>query len=48
MGTLIEKTREKLNLLIEEDSILYEGEILKVSQELDSIIYKYYKKQVLL
>ncbi|GAA0740612.1 aspartyl-phosphate phosphatase Spo0E family protein [Clostridium oceanicum] len=48
MGTLIEKTREKLNLLIEEDSILHEGEILKVSQELDSIIYKYYKKQVLL
>ncbi|EGT5631393.1 aspartyl-phosphate phosphatase Spo0E family protein, partial [Clostridium botulinum] len=32
MGKVLEQTRERLNNLIEMDSILYEGEILKLSQ----------------
>ncbi|ENK1243249.1 aspartyl-phosphate phosphatase Spo0E family protein [Clostridium sporogenes] len=44
MGKVLEQTRERLNNLIEMDSILYEGEILKLSQELDKLIYKYYKQ----
>jgi len=47
MGKVLEQTRERLNNLIEMDSILYEGEILKLSQELDKLIYKYYKQELI-
>ncbi|MCW6110980.1 aspartyl-phosphate phosphatase Spo0E family protein [Clostridium sporogenes] len=47
MGKVLEQTRERLNNLIEMDSILYEGEILKLSQELDKLIYKYYKHELI-
>lgn len=47
MGKVLEQTRERLNNLIEMDSILYEGEILRLSQELDKLIYKYYKQELI-
>lgn len=47
MGKVLEQTRERLNNLIEMDSILYEGEILRLSQELDKLIYKYYKHELI-
>ena len=47
MGKVLEQTRERLINLIEMDSILYEGEILKLSQELDKLIYKYYKHELI-
>ncbi|ACA55347.1 aspartyl-phosphate phosphatase Spo0E family protein [Clostridium botulinum] len=47
MGKVLEQTRERLNNLIEMDSILYEGEILKLSQELDKLISKYYKHELI-
>lgn len=41
----LEMLREELNLLvIAEDAVLYSAEILRLSQELDKLIYNYYKK----
>lgn len=38
----IESLRKKLNDLVEKECILYEGEILRLSQELDKLIFSYY------
>lgn len=38
----MESLRKKLNDLLENECILYEGEILRLSQELDKLIYNYY------
>ena len=38
----IETLREKLNRLVEESSCLYSDSIVKLSQELDNLIYTYY------
>lgn len=35
--------RDKLNKMVSEDANLFEGEILRVSQELDKLITLYYK-----
>lgn len=41
----LEMLREKLNLLVfEGDAVLHSAEILRLSQELDKLIYNYYKK----
>lgn len=37
--------RDKLNEMVSEDASLYEGEILRVSQELDKLITLYYKEK---
>ncbi|QGU95668.1 Spo0E family sporulation regulatory protein-aspartic acid phosphatase [Clostridium bovifaecis] len=43
---VMENIRERLNRLIEDESIsLCSGEALKLSQELDKLIYGYYKNQ---
>lgn len=39
---IMEKLRAKLNDLISTDDILYRGDILEVSQELDKHIVEYY------
>ncbi|MPN48270.1 hypothetical protein SDC9_195876 [bioreactor metagenome] len=45
MNKEIERLREKLNLLINrEDAVLHNAEILQLSQELDKLIYDYYKE----
>jgi Spo0E like sporulation regulatory protein. len=38
----IEILRSKLNKLAEESSCLYSDSIIKLSQELDNLIYTYY------
>jgi hypothetical protein len=38
----IETLREKLNRLVEENSCLYSDSVVKISQELDNLIHKYY------
>ncbi|WP_368488565.1 aspartyl-phosphate phosphatase Spo0E family protein [Clostridium sp. BJN0013] len=40
----IEQLREKLNELVAKSDILYRGEVLKLSQELDELIYIQYNK----
>lgn len=36
----IEKTREELNILVaENDAVLHQGKILKLSQELDKLLF---------
>jgi hypothetical protein len=43
-NALLEKMREELNKLVEpKEAILTEGEILKLSRELDKVICKSYK-----
>ncbi len=37
----IEKLRKKLNKLIEKSTCLYSNEVVKLSQELDKLIYEY-------
>ncbi|NEZ46870.1 Spo0E family sporulation regulatory protein-aspartic acid phosphatase [Clostridium niameyense] len=44
----LKKAQEKLNKLLENDATLYEGEVLKLSQELDKLIYVYYNEQKLI
>lgn len=44
MTEQIEKVREKLNTLVSINNILYNGEVLRVSQELDKLIYLQYQK----
>lgn len=39
----IEKLREKLNRLVEESSCLYSDTVIRLSQELDELIYRYYQ-----
>jgi hypothetical protein len=43
MGERIEEIREKLNELVESETDLNKGEVLRLSQELDALIYIYYK-----
>ena len=43
MEEKIEILREKLNRLVEESSCLYSDGVVKLSQELDKLIYKHYK-----
>lgn len=38
----IELLREKLNELVEKSVCLYSEEVVKLSQELDNLIYTYY------
>lgn len=38
----IEILREKLNKLIEESTCLYSDKVVRISQELDKVIYEYY------
>jgi hypothetical protein len=42
---LLETLRDKLNKLAEDEQKLYEGEILKISQQLDKLISKEYVNQ---
>lgn len=42
MSEQIEYLRKKLDDLVANECTLYEGEILRLSQELDKLIYKYY------
>lgn len=42
----IEILRAKLNRLVEESSCLYSDSVVKLSQELDNLIYKYYENSV--
>lgn len=39
----IEQLREKLNSLVIKDEVLYNGEILEISQQLDKLIYLQYR-----
>ncbi|KAJ53828.1 hypothetical protein CTM_01125 [Clostridium tetanomorphum DSM 665] len=39
---MIELLRQKLNELVTKETTLSRGEVLKLSQELDKLIYKYY------
>ncbi|MGH4121639.1 MAG: aspartyl-phosphate phosphatase Spo0E family protein [Clostridium sp.] len=44
----MEKIREEINrLVLKKELVLYEGEILKLSQELDKLIYTYYYSKFL-
>jgi hypothetical protein len=38
----IETLRAKLNRLVEENSCLYSDSVVRLSQELDNLIYTYY------
>jgi len=40
----IEILREKLNRLVQENNCLYSDSVIKLSQELDKLICKYYGK----
>jgi hypothetical protein len=42
----IEMLRANLNRLVEESSCLYSDSVVKLSQELDNLIYKYYENSV--
>jgi Spo0E like sporulation regulatory protein. len=42
MEEKIETLREKLNRLVEESSCLYSDSVVKLSQELDNLIYIYH------
>lgn len=44
----LKRAQEKLNKLLENEATLYEGEVLKLSQELDKLIYVYYNEQKLM
>lgn len=46
MNEEIEILREELNRLTRENTCLHSEEIVKLSQELDKLIYKYYKNMV--
>ncbi|EDK32888.1 aspartyl-phosphate phosphatase Spo0E family protein [Clostridium kluyveri] len=42
----IEQLRERLNELVVKSDVLYRGEVLKLSQELDELIYIQYNKNI--
>lgn len=44
MEEKIEILREELNKLTEEANCLYSDKVVKLSQQLDKLIYKYYEK----
>lgn len=46
MNEEIEILREELNRLTRENTCLHSEEIVKLSQKLDKLIYKYYKNMV--
>ena len=43
----IEILRKELNKLTEEANCLYSDKVVKLSQQLDKLIYKYYEKTML-
>jgi len=44
IANLLEDLRDRLNELTEDEQILDRGEILKISQQLDKLIYEEYSK----
>ncbi|NMM62331.1 aspartyl-phosphate phosphatase Spo0E family protein [Clostridium sp. P21] len=46
MKEQIELLRESLHKLMEINSCLYSNEVVKLSQELDKLIYAYYSRAV--
>ena len=42
----IEQLRERLNALVVKSDVLHRGEVLRLSQELDELIYIQYNKSI--